>query len=340
MLGDWARLGLVAGCSGAACAALLPPLRRLAIRLDATVPPRHDRAHKQATPYLGGVGIAVATGAAAALLGPGRASPVLGVLAAAGIVAAVGLADDVRDLRRTPRVAIEAAAAVAVFAAGARSGLLDGPADLVLTVAWLVLVTNGFNLLDNMDGCAGAVATVTATALAVAAGMEGQPAVAGTAAAVAGAFAAFLAFNWFPARIFMGDAGSLFLGFLLASLALVLHFPAPRPSRTAAVVLLAGPALFDTTLVVASRLRAGRPVTAGATDHTSHRLRRAGLPVSTVAILMGVAAALSGIAAVLVGRGVVAAFPVVAVALGLAGCGMVALLRIPGYDGAGARAPR
>jgi UDP-GlcNAc:undecaprenyl-phosphate GlcNAc-1-phosphate transferase len=200
-------------------------------------------------------------------------------------------------------MAIEAAAATLAFLAGARVHVVGDVGDWVLTVIWLVVLTNSFNLLDNMDGAAAAVSSATAIALTVAAVAGGQVFVGGLAAIAAGASIGFLLYNWHPARIFMGDAGSLFLGFVLASLALMLRFPGGHISGLVAVVFLAGPALFDTTLVVISRVRAGRPIFVGGTDHTSHRLIRLGLSSPAVVGILAVVTTASAGVGVVVGRG-------------------------------------
>lgn len=298
------------------------------MRLGAMDRPRPGKAHTTPTPYLGGVAIALVVAAVSLLLLDDGGMDVALVLACALSVGALGLADDIWDIRPVLRVAGEAVAATTVCLAGVRTELLGGAADVVLTMAWLVLLTNAFNLLDNMDGCAGLVAAVTAAAVAVAAGLQGQIAVGGVAAAVAGSCAAFLLFNWFPARIFMGDAGSLFIGFLVTTTILQLRFPV-HMGRLAALVLLAGPALFDTALVVISRLLDGRAVAVGATDHTSHRLRQVGLRVPAVATVIGAATAACATVGVLVGRGVLASGPALATTVVLAGAVLVAFLLTP-----------
>jgi hypothetical protein len=141
-------------------------------------------------------------------------------------------------------------------------------------------------------------------ALAVAAVLGGQVLVGGMAAIVAGSCLGFLLYNWYPARIFMGDAGSLFVGFLLAALALKLRFPVGHLAGAAAVGLLAGLALFDTALVVISRVWHRRPIYLGGTDHTSHRLMRLGMSTPAVGVLLMVVTGLCGAIGVAVGRGV------------------------------------
>ena len=307
----------------------VPVARRVALKYDITDQPADRKLHTDPTPYLGGVVFALCA-VLAPFLGGWTAEAAI-IVAGGALVMVVGLIDDLRTLTLAPRLAVETAAALMAAAAGARISLFDNPLDWALTVLWLVVITNAFNLLDNMDGVAGLIATTTAGALLVAAALEGQYLVGALAAVMAGACVGFLRHNWHPARIFMGDAGSLFLGYMLAVIALKLRFPVPESSSVPAVLMLMGPAVFDTTLVVISRLGEGRPVFRGGTDHTSHRLQRLGLSTQTVGLVLAVGCALSTGLGVAVGRGAVdvdiAFVPLVVLGVGL----LVLLLRIPGY---------
>ena len=298
---------------------LIPPLRRLALSRGITDQPGPRKLHTGPTPYLGGVALVVTAVLAAAFL-QGRSAEMASVLAGALLVGVVGLVDDVRTLGPAVRLVVEAGAALAAAAGGARVHLLGGPADWLLTVGWLVVITNAFNLLDNMDGAAGAIAATTAGALTVMAALQGQWLLAGLAAAMVGSCLGFLRYNWHPARIFMGDAGSLFLGYLLAVIALKLQFNVDHGGSILAILLFTAPAVFDTTLVVTARLREGRPIYLGATDHSAHRLLRLGMsPEQVVAMLTLVCGACS-LLGILVGRGRLAPMPIMLlVLLGLLG---------------------
>ena len=247
------------------------------------------------------------------------------------LVGLIGLCDDIRTVKPGVRLLVEAAAATVAAAAGARVHLFGGPADYVITVVWIVVITNAFNLIDNMDAAAGSIATTIAIALAVTALLEGQMIVGGLAVVLASACLAFLIYNWHPARIFMGDAGSLFLGYLLAVIALELRTPVPHFASIVAVVLLVGPAVFDTTLVVISRVRNGRKIYIGGTDHTSHRLMLLGFHrVSVTGILVGGTIVSCGLG-ILVAEGVVNPVAVAVVALVTAVGTLVFLLRVGEY---------
>jgi UDP-GlcNAc:undecaprenyl-phosphate GlcNAc-1-phosphate transferase len=293
--------------------------------------PDQRKLHQTTTPYLGGVAIAVGVLAVSTFLPQWKTEAIV-ILVAALMVACVGLIDDLRTLGPLPRVGVEVVAATIVFVAGARVHLGNDVIDYLLTVGWLVVLTNAFNLLDNMDGCAGLVATVTAAGLAVAALLQGQVLVGGLAVVVAGTCVGFLIYNWHPATIFMGDAGSLFLGFLLSTIALKLRFPGSRASGVAAVILLAAPALFDTTLVVFSRVRTHRPVLIGGTDHTAHRLLHLGVRQRVVPFALAGVTTVCVTLGILVGRG---RLPIegVVVTVAAAYLGLLwAFLRVPIYD--------
>lgn len=319
---------VLGGLAFVATLALIPLVTRVALLTDVTAAPREDRLHTNPTPYLGGVAIVLVAMGISPFLDEWKAEAVV-ILGGALLLGVVGLLDDLRNLPPKPRLAAEVFAALMAAAAGAHVELFDNGLDIVLTVVWLVGVTNAFNLVDNMDGAAGGIAAASALGLAVAAGLQEQVLVGGIAAVVAGSCLGFLVHNWHPARIFMGDAGALPLGYLLAVIALKLRFPAPHASSITAIVLFTAPALFDTALVTISRVSRGRPVYVGGTDHTSHRLLRLGWSTHLVAGIITAASATAAALGVLVGREVLPALPVV-VPLALVGVALLAaLLRLP-----------
>ncbi len=319
---------VLGGVAFVATLALVPLVTRVAKVTDITATPRDDRLHTRPTPYLGGVAIVVAALCVSPFLEEWK-SEALVILAGALLLAIVGLLDDMRNLSPVPRLAAEVLAALMAASAGAHVELFGGALDIAITVVWLVGVTNAFNIVDNMDGAAAGIATATAVGLAVAAGLEHQILVGGMAAVVAGACGGFLVHNWYPAKIFMGDAGTLPLGYLLAAIALKLRFPVTHTSSITAVVLFTAPALFDTTLVVISRTKRHKPVYQGGTDHTSHRLLRLGWSTHVVAGLITAVAGAAATLGVLVGRGTLPALPI-AVPVGIVGVVLLAtLLRLP-----------
>jgi UDP-GlcNAc:undecaprenyl-phosphate GlcNAc-1-phosphate transferase len=219
-------------------------------------------------------------------------------------LAIVGLLDDLTGLHPFLRLAVEILAGLVVYFTDPGISI-PGPRwlDIVITVLWVVGVTNAFNLLDNMDGLSAGVATISALSFCVIAGINGQFLVAALSAAVAGCAAGFLRHNFHPAKIYMGDAGSLFLGFLLAALAVRLKLVDAPPSVALFVpVLVLGVALFDTTLVTVNRLHHRLNPMNGGRDHMSHRLVWVGIPVPVSVGLIYALAASLGFLGVLLSR--------------------------------------
>jgi UDP-GlcNAc:undecaprenyl-phosphate GlcNAc-1-phosphate transferase len=319
---------------------LTPVMLRLAVRLDVLDVPDERKAQRSPVPYLGGVAIVLAFSVTVLIAGLLAAPdegvrPLAAVLAAALVLAAMGLIDDLRGVNPFLRLAIEAGAGVVVYLTDPAISLPGPPAfGLLLTVLWVVGVTNALNLLDNMDGLSAGVAAIAASAFCLVAALNGQYLVAALSAAVAGCAAGFLRHNFHPARIYMGDAGSLFLGFLLATLAVRLKLAdAPRAVALLVPVLILGVALFDTTLVTVNRLRHGRSPMQGGRDHASHRLVWVGIPVPvSVGLIYGVALSLGFLGVLLARLDAVSGLMLVGFVLTV-GAGVMALLSaVPVYD--------
>lgn len=224
----------------------------------------------------------------------------LWVLAGATLLLIVGVIDDRRGVSPLQKLAAQVLAALCLVAGDIGVGFLQDPwLNAIVTVVWVVGICNAMNLLDNMDGLSAGVTAIASTAFLVLAVMQGQIWVSLVAAVLLGATLGFLYFNWNPATIFMGDAGSLLLGFLLAVLALKLRFPASGSQSSWVIpILILGVPMFDTALVILSRTRRGIPVFAGGKDHTSHRLVRCGLSVRQAVGAIYAVAGLCALAAV------------------------------------------
>jgi len=253
--------------------------------------PKPGKAHKSPVPFLGGAAIVAAFAAivlGASLIRPPKSglSDLAAVLGIALVLSAMGLIDDIRGLGPWLRLAVEAGAGVGVWALGTRAHLLSSPLGVLVTVAWVVGVTNAFNLLDNMDGLSAGVAAIAGGFLFVAAFLNGQFLVASLAMALAGCAFGFLRHNFHPARIYMGDAGSLFLGFLIAALSLQLRTHSATRMHFVIPFLILGVPLFDTSLVTITRLSHRRSPFDGGQDHVSHRLVRLGIPVRGAVIII------------------------------------------------------
>ncbi len=281
-----------------------PLVRRLARRTGMVDQPSARKQHSVPTPLLGGLAIYLAVIVALILLGNRfYVNQVAGIFLGATLVSFLGLWDDRRGLSPWVKLGGQFLAAGIVTMTDVRIGLFPWDAlNIAATLIWVVGITNAMNLLDNMDGLSGGIAAIAALFFLLFAIMSGQYLVGALAAALVGACLGFLFYNLNPATIFMGDTGSLFLGFTLASLAIKLRFPDNSAFVTwmVPVLVLAVP-IFDTTLVIISRLRRRlNPLTTPGKDHLSHRLARlTGSPREAVLICY-IIAFLAGIAATFV----------------------------------------
>lgn len=285
MTGLWWEYAVVFGASAALCLLLTPLAIVVAVRIGVLDRPGLHKSHKTPTPYLGGAAIVLAFSTSvivASLISPpesGSDELVVVLLLAVGL-ALVGLFDDLRSLSPTVRLVAEVLCGIQLWRMDAGVAVTEEPfLDAALTVFWVVGITNAFNLLDNMDGLsAGQTAVCSATIFAVAAN-NGQFLVAGLAAGLAGCAVGFLRHNFHPARIYMGDGGALFLGFMISYLGLKLRLDMEVSVSLLVPVIACSVPIMDTTLVTATRLVTGRSPFEGGQDHISHRLVKSGLSV-------------------------------------------------------------
>lgn len=254
-----------------------PLAQRAALAFGFVKQPGARHIHSSPIPLLGGAAMYV--GFVVALLAFNSNARVefqqlAGILIGAAIVALFGLWDDRHSLRAIVKLIGEFLAASVIVWSGIRVELLHQPVlNLVMTFAWLVGISNALNFLDNMDGLAGGTAAIASAFFFLLAASNGQVLVASLSAALFGACLGFLRYNFSQARIFMGDAGSLFLGMVLAAVAIKLRFENQAIVTWMIPVMVLGLPLFDTTLVTIARLRRGvNPFTTAGKDHTSHRL--------------------------------------------------------------------
>jgi UDP-GlcNAc:undecaprenyl-phosphate GlcNAc-1-phosphate transferase len=253
-----------------------PLVRRIALRLGIIDRPDARKIHVDPIPLLGGVAIYGAFIAALVLFGNRfRLNELISILVGASLMSFLGVWDDRRGLSPLLKLVGQFLAASILVVSGVRIGTFPWEAlNIAVTLGWVVVITNAMNLLDNMDGLSGGVGAVAAIFFLLLAAMNDQYLVGALSAALVGACFGFLVYNFNPASIFMGDAGSLFLGFVLAAVGIKLRFPEGIEIVTWMVpVLILGLPLFDTTLVIISRLRRHlNPLTTPGKDHVSHRL--------------------------------------------------------------------
>ena len=286
---------------------LTPVMRKIAIRVGAVDRPNLERkTQKEPVPYLGGVAISIGITVAsfAALLysdfSADTFNKALSVLLPAILISAMGLYDDLKNLEPWPRLAAQTLAGVAVAIYLIQNDIL-GQAfgnqflNYALTTIWIVGICNSINFFDNHDGGASGTVAVISIFLFAIAFNQGQLLVSALAAVTAGATFGFLIWNKSPAKIYMGDAGALFLGIIIAVLTIRLDPQVSPQSRAFAIpLLLMAVPILDTTTVVISRLSRGISPFTGGRDHLSHRLMRKGLGRKTTAYVLWGTAALFG----------------------------------------------
>lgn len=278
---------------------LTPLARKIAISNQVyDAPNTAHKTHKEPVPYLGGVAIILGIGIisfGAFVLRDGTSKTFwleTSVMGPALILGIIGLWDDLKNLSPLPRFIAQSIAGLFtsfVLIAGDTVGTPTSSKllDTVITSIWIVGICNSINFFDNVDGGAAGTVAVSSTALAILAYNGDQYLITALATVTSGAMIGFLLWNKSPARIYMGDAGALFLGILIATLTIRLH-PAAETKWTsfATPVLLLAVPIMDTSVAVLTRLRRGISPFQGGRDHLSHRLVRAGLtrPVAAVTL--------------------------------------------------------
>ena len=332
------------GLSMLAVVALTPAVRSLATRLRFLDYPSRQKVHARPTPLMGGVAVALASlasaSAALALIRCPYSARIVGFLSGGLMVVVLGLADDANGMRPGTKLAGQAAAALVMILSGGVEGIpLPLPLAYALALFWMVGLMNAFNFLDNMDGITSGLAAIATFGIFTLALGNGHVPTAIAAISVAGGARGFLRYNFAPASIFLGDAGSLFLGYVVGgrSLRAVAHAGAGTSSLLIPVLMLGYP-IFDATLVTVSRVMDGRRVAEGGRDHSSHRLARLGLTARQTAVTIYIISVSLTAAAVCVSRflgesPMLVALATVAAAGGMAFLGL-RLFRVPVAAGA------
>ncbi len=300
-----------------------PIARWVATRTGTVDQPAARKLHLEPIPLLGGAAIYAASVLALLLFGDRfYVSQLVGIFVGATLVSFLGVWDDRQTMRPLLKLLGQIAAALILVASGIQVQLFPVSwLNTAITLVWIVGITNALNLLDNMDGLSGGIAAIAAAFFLLLAAISGQYLVGSLAAALLGACLGFLRYNFNPARIFMGDAGSLFLGFVLAAVGIKLRFPDNTYAVTWMVpVLVLGVPIFDTTLVVISRLRRGvNPFTTPGRDHVSHRLVARGWTQREAVMALYLAACALGALAIFVSQATVGVGYTVGGATALAG---------------------
>ncbi|NIL99638.1 MAG: undecaprenyl/decaprenyl-phosphate alpha-N-acetylglucosaminyl 1-phosphate transferase [Acidobacteria bacterium] len=272
----WLSYALTFALAAVLSAVLTPRVRRAAIRFGIVDrPDGRLKNHREPIPYLGGLAICLSFLLTVALTFS-FGEEVLGLLLAGSIVVILGLIDDLGQLGPWTKLSGQLMAILVLIKSGIYIKLtfLPEPLAIALSVLWLVGITNAFNLIDIMDGLSAGTAMVAALVLAVVSDLNAGVVSATLLVAIAGSCLGFLKYNFEPARIFMGDTGSMFLGLLLGALAMSNSYTERNPIAALAPALILGVPIFDMLFVMVIRRLRGLPIMLGSPDHVALRLRK------------------------------------------------------------------
>lgn len=274
------------------------PIKFLALRFKAVDYPSERKVHTEPIPRLGGVAIFIGFLAAVTFqfvyqraypsdIARLRFSPELqGVLLGAGLILIIGILDDIFELQPLAKLSGQVAAAAILVIYGVKMEFIGNPVSggliylgsvgIVLTIIWVVAFTNIINFIDGLDGLAAGISAIAAFSFAFFAWETGQIGTAIVALAIAGSSLGFLRHNFNPAKIFMGDSGSMFLGFIFGAITVDGVMKSIAAIALLAPLIIMGVPILDGALAVLRRYLSGQPVTQADSDHLHHRLLRRG----------------------------------------------------------------
>ena len=285
-----------------------PVMRWIALRFKIMDRPGFRKVHCKPVPYLGGVAIFLGFFASAAMF---SSDPqIMAILVGAFAVLVLGVLDDIFTLPATVKLAGQIAIAIGTYMAGVSIGYLTHPFGGVLvlgwlecpiTVLWFVSMMNTVNLIDGLDGLAAGVSAISAMVITVIALQTGQWPAAVLSVALVGSSLAFLRYNFAPASIFMGDAGSMFLGYVLAATTIIGVLKSVFTISIAVPIIALAIPIFDTAFAIVRRLRKGQPIFSPDKEHFHHQLLAAGLSPKQAVILIYTATFLLGLIAIALG---------------------------------------
>ncbi|WP_106588096.1 MraY family glycosyltransferase [Salsuginibacillus halophilus] len=282
-----------------------PYIKKLAFRIGATDAPNGRKVHQEAMARIGGLAIYFAFLVGLVILQP-ESSYLLPMLIAGTIIILTGFMDDVKELSPKVKLLGQLAAAVVVIAGGVRIDFINLPFEtqmqlgwlsIPLTLLWIIGITNAINLIDGLDGLAAGVSSIVLVTIASLAALQGNIFIVGMALILLGSTLGFLWHNFHPAKIFMGDTGSLFLGFMIAVISLLGFKNVTLFSLVVPVMVLAVP-ISDTFYAIVRRLVNNKPLSAPDKSHMHHCLLRIGYSHRQTVLLIYAMSALFGLAAV------------------------------------------
>lgn len=288
---------------------MTPFVEKLAHRVGAIDVPKDDRrVHKTPIPRLGGLAIYLAF-VATLVIFVGLDQKTMGIILGGTMIVAVGIADDIRGVSPKIKLLVQIAAALVLVRFGVKIDFFTnffesegfiylGSLSIPITVFWVVGITNTFNLIDGLDGLAAGISTISAITLSYIAYINGMYETALLTLILAGACLGFLPFNFNPARIFMGDTGSLFLGFVLSAISVDGAIKGATALTMVVPILAMGLPILDTAMAIVRRVQGGRPIMEADKNHFHHRLLSAGFGQKRAVLLMYIISLMLGVSAV------------------------------------------
>lgn len=289
---------------------ITPFVIRLAVKLGALdVPKDNRRVHKDPTPLIGGLAIYIAFTAAVIIFMP-LTREVIGLIAGGTFITVSGLVDDIRPMKARTKLILQIVGALILVFSGITIKFVTNPFDRVYgmtdigwlsvpaTIFWIVGVTNAFNLIDGLDGLAAGIAGISCITLFVVSVLNNRMDAAILTAALAGGTIGFLPYNFNPAKIFMGDTGAQFLGFILAAISIQGAIKSAAAIVITVPVLALGLPIYDTLMAMLRRFKNNRPVMEGDREHLHHKLLDLGLSQKQAVFVMYLISSLLGISAI------------------------------------------
>lgn len=295
--------------------ALTPWVIKLAHKIGAIDIPKDDRrVHSKPIPRLGGIAIYIAFMVTYLALNNISGIKEFGIVLGSIIIVAAGIVDDLNPISAKVKLAAQILAAGILYYSGIRIDFLTNyfrPSEIVdigfmslpMTVFWIVGITNTVNLIDGLDGLAAGISTIAAASLAYVAIINGRMDTALVTLALVGACLGFLPYNFNPAKIFMGDTGSLFLGFILAATSIDGSIKGAAFIVFAAPILALGVPIFDTTFAILRRMASGKPIMEADKGHLHHRFLSLGFDQKAAVMMMYLIAGLLGVSGILLVQG-------------------------------------
>ncbi len=306
-----AGLGLSFVLAFAVSLLITPLIKKVGFRIGAIDRPDARKIHARIMPRTGGLAVYLAFTMTVLITTP-LSKPIIGLLVGGTLILILGLIDDVKDI--SPRVKLlgQILAAGVLVAFGVKILFVTNPFGsllylkwygfdfgIPLTILWIVGVTNAVNLIDGLDGLAGGLASIAAMTIAVIAWYEGQFLIVLPAIALSASVLAFLKYNFYPAKIFMGDSGSLFLGYMLAGMSVIGLTKGAAVFSVFVPVLILGIPIFDTLFTIVRRFINNQPIFEADREHLHHRLLAIGLSHRQTVLIIYVVNCLLGASAVL-----------------------------------------